>query len=275
MATIEFPRPQHLDAQRSLDGLVLTIPSKIAFKMLQTGQVSMVSDLHAFVSMGEAEVGVARDEDVYKGDEQEAMNLSLRLPAAIVRRIEGLRNGKAPAFKLDLRGKIWLLSAGGSEPRALTEPETFRRTATVGYDVDVWAAMLHATGFGDNVFVEIPLPPSPGPPWDEVWKALRTARDALNRGGSMAWKTAVSECRVALEKWENIDGQAIDHGVGGLTANRDQREARTVNQRRDALRWHAHQLAHYFQHNHADECTRDDAVLVLATLAGLLAVRKP
>jgi hypothetical protein len=67
MATIEFLRPQHLDAQRSLDGLALTIPSKIAFKALQTGQVPMISDLHAVVSMGQTEVGIARDEDVYKG----------------------------------------------------------------------------------------------------------------------------------------------------------------------------------------------------------------
>ena len=103
--------------------------------------------------------------------------------------------------------------------------------------------------------------------------ALRAARDALNKGGTTGWKSVIAECRTALEIWRTIE--APDLGPGQPDPTQADRTARTWGQRVDQLRWHLHHLTHDAVHGHADECTRDDAVLVLATLAGLLAMRKP
>lgn len=279
--------PRELRARQTFDGLILSLPVEVAVERPRSlAGFPIVSNVRANVSAFSKDIGVARAFDDFYPEGKHDSSLDLSLPAAVVRRIETERNGGSFELSMRVQAVLHVLRSVDLAPELLT-PETTGRVSKlvvgeparvigdvrVTVEPQVWATMLNATGLGENVFVEIPLPPRPAPEWQDVWKALRTAREALNRGGSTAWKTAVSECRIALERWEQLEH--VDHGDGGLTANRDQREARSVRQRRDALRWHVHQLAHYFQHSHAEECARDDAVIVLAALAGLLAVRKP
>lgn len=298
LGTIRFLHLSQVRANRAIDGLTLYLPGEVELDLNEKliGR-PMVAGVRATVSYRDELVGVAEDHMVYVAKRKASLDLPLRMSAGAVRTIEHRRAGGVVPMTVDLEVVLSILrdapifrrswddgmnehaepvldQSGQHVLKALTEePSVHRDRVQITFDPLPWANMLKATGFGDNVFVEIPLPPNSGPPWDEVWKALQAARDALNRGGSTAWKTVVSECRIALEKWEVIE--KVDHGPGGLTANRSEREVRTGKQRQDALRWHAYQLAHYYLHTHAGECTRDDAVLVLSTLAGLLAVRKP
>lgn len=126
--------------------------------------------------------------------------------------------------------------------------------------------MLRKLGVAENVLLEIPLPTSPPAPWDEVWNALTEARDTFEHGGSTGWKGCVTAVRLALDKWRQIEEEDL-----GPT----DKQARTKLQRFENLRWNLLQYAHYGPHSRADEWTRDDALLMLAALSTLLAVRKP
>lgn len=242
LGIIRFPHVTDLRASRAIDGLVLNLSAEVELNLHEKliGR-PMVSNVRVTVSSFDEEVGIAEDVGVHIAKTKGPLVLPLRLSAAAVRTIEHKRSGGPVPVSLDIEACVSVLrdtpifrhfwhdldehadpvldSQGQHVVKAVVgEPTRQRDTVRLVLDAISWSHMLKATGFGENVFVEIPLPPSPGPPWDEVWKALRTARDALNRGGTTAWKLAVSECRVALEKWQDIE--AVDHGDGGLTANR-------------------------------------------------------
>ena len=133
--------------------------------------------------------------------------------------------------------------------------------------------MLHETGLGDNVVVEIPLPPNPSPEWAPIWQAIATARDSLARGGDTAWKSAIVECRHALELWQKLERE--DHGPGWKAPSNEDRQSRTRRQRLDNIRWDLLQCAHEAAHSPAGKWTREEAALVLSALAALLAIRNP
>lgn len=133
--------------------------------------------------------------------------------------------------------------------------------------------MLRKLGIAENVLFEIPLPRSPLGSWDEVWRALVEARDTFEHGGSTGWKGCVTAVRQALKKWQEIEKE--DMGLGWKAPTPQERDTRNKVQRIDNLRWHLLQLAHYGPHSYADEWSRDDALLMLAGLSTLLAVRKP
>ena len=160
--------------------------------------------------------------------------------------------------------------------RVSTEPQSVHnRTAyiEVSYPREVWIRMIRTLGVAENVLVEIPMPTSPPGDWDAVWKALIDARNAFEKGGTTGWQACVTSVRRTLENWREIEKE--DQGPGWTPPSQSEREARTKRQRLDALRWHLMQLAHLGPHSSADEWCRDDALLMLSTLSGLLAERKP
>jgi hypothetical protein len=83
----------------------------------------------------------------------------------------------------------------------------------------------------------------------------------------------VAAVRLALEKWQGIEKE--DMGPGWKAPSMIERKDRTKRQRLDNVRWHLYQCAHLGPHSSAEDWTRDDAVLLLSTLAALLAERKP
>jgi len=132
-------------------------------------------------------------------------------------------------------------------------------------DRDDWVDLLRQGGWGDSVLLEVPLPSQPEPAWDEVWKAVRLAREALDRGGPTGWKACVLECRHALDKWGKLQGVANTNGT-------KPRELTRV-QRFDRIREAVHGYANDPIHSSADETTRAEAVMVFGALIGLLGVR--
>jgi hypothetical protein len=191
----------------------------------------------------------------------------------MVRHIERIRSGGTAKFNFHVRGELSRLLPAPDGRRFRSEPQRVFGSVEVSYEKEIWVQMLNTTGFGENVVVEIPLPPAPNPDWEPIWKAIATARDALKAGGDTAWKSAVVECRHALETWHDMEKE--DHGLGWKAPSMQDRKARTRKQRLDSLRWHLYQCAHEAAHTPADQWTRDDAVLILAALSGLLAIRNP
>lgn len=286
---IEFDDPRDLRARQTFDGLVVAFPMKVEVERPEKlAGLPMLTGVRATISAFSKEIGVAHDpNESYPAGEHDGV-LELPIPTSVVRRIETQRDGYAFELNLRVRALLQVLRMVELAPdplkqeqepqervakRVVGEPIRVSGDVRLTVDPQVWATMLNATGLGENVFVEIPLPPRPAPEWQDVWKALRTAREALNRGGANAWKSVVTESRLALEKWAELEQP--DQGPGWQAPSRPDKEARTKQQRRDNLRWHLLQCAHEAAHSHADEWTRDDAVLILSTLASLLATRKP
>src|SRR5262249_49230904 len=190
---------------------------------------------------------------------------------------EKLRDGGGGQFDIQFEGELfYLVPAPQSHHMFRTEPERFRSKAgftTITYPKEVWVKMLRGLGVAENVLVEVPLPGSPSPDWDGVWKALVDARNAFEQGGSTGWKGCVTAVRLALETWQGIEKEQM--GPGWSAPSQADRRARTKKERLDNLRWHLLQIAHLGAHTGAEEWSRDDALLMLSTLSALLAERKP
>lgn len=300
VGAITLPHVTKLQATKAIDGLMLRIPAEIEIrKHDRIAGHPMVSGVRAAVSCFGEHVGRMEDARSFIPGANWDLDWVLRLSPPVIRELERRRNGNALTFTIDVEAQscavrhVAIFDKKSDERDDLVERFTPRtengrpaicpvqgeplqsRTGTLEFTCNpqVWSDMLTATGFGENVFVEIPLPQNPGPPWDEVWRALRNARDQLNRGGHNAWKGIINECRTALEKWRDIEEP--DLGPGLPQPNQQDRANRSWDQRLDQLRWHLHHLTHVGVHGHADDYDRQEAVLVLATLAGLLAVRNP
>jgi hypothetical protein len=212
--------------------------------------------------------------------------------------IEKARNGQAPKLQMQLEGDWSFLIGNEAEINEeqwnqLSEPQRRRfkeltslRILTdtqrvvnryghieVPYPREVWIDLVRKLGIVENVLVEVPLPTSPPEPWEGVWSALVNARNAFEQGGSSGWHGTVNSVRLALERWRDIEQE--NQGRGWTPPSRAVRESRSRKERLDALRWHLMQAAHLGPHTGAEEWSRDDALLMLSALSGLLAVRKP
>lgn len=268
-AKIMLPRANPLHAQKLVDGVALTIPMDIEVTEQPPFQIA---NIRSIVSFEGTEVGIAHDYNIYGPCRQKSTELVARLPSNAVRHIERVRAGGAAKFSLKIYCEATRLFPKDDKVFG-TAPQSFSFVETVSYPREAWVTMLNATGLGDNIVVEIPLPPCPNDEWQPIWKAIATARDSLKHGGETAWKSALVECRHALELWHNLEQE--DHGPGWKAPTMAERSARTRQQRLDNVRWDLHQCAHEAAHSPADKWTRDDAVLVLATLASLLRIRNP
>ncbi|MEZ4447558.1 MAG: hypothetical protein R3B72_51250 [Polyangiaceae bacterium] len=297
LGKITLLEPQELEAEQMVDGLLLRIP----------GTISLTEQVDAKNVVGRPIVRGLRAEVRWKGRlvghafdptpmwtaplDDTPFKLELAVTASTVQRVERERDGKSPRFTLTLRGDVQQLLEpktdlrvavpGGDEPEArirqapswLSRPYPIPTDIVeVTYTTEAWVGMLHRTGVGENVVVEVPLPPAPvDPEWEQVWSHLRQARNHLAHGGSTGWGHVMVETRKALEVWHRIEEPQITEDP-----NRPLRQ-RTVDQRARALRRYLQEFSHPAAHAHTThfEPTREDAVLALATLAALLARRNP
>lgn len=185
---------------------------------------------------------------------------------------EKIREGRSPRFKVHLKGELrHLLQINHPRYKIRSEPDDIRfgnsNITEFGFAAEGWAErVLHGLGISENVLVEIPLPTSPPAPWDEVWQSLVRARNSFKQGGSTGWQGCVVAVRLALEKWRDIEKPNTGPTDPKLRSKRE---------RLDALRLSLHQCTHIWVHGSDDECSRDDALLMLSTLSALLAERKP
>lgn len=313
IGSISFLRnPKHLHAVRTASGFELQVPIIVTLQvrpkdepMLRVdglrGRVLVKTGNGDSIAVGRLEGDSGRTAGITSGESyhhKSETHLKWIGSLSDMAYIEKLRNGQAPKLQMDLKGEwCFLLPAveeitedkwnrlSEPEQRRLRQYSAFRiRTDSqavhsrlgfieVAYPREVWIAMIRKLSIGENVFLEVPLPPSPLDPWNTVWKALVDARNAFEQGGSTGWQATVTSVRLALERWRDIEPE--NQGPGWVSPNRNDRESRTKKQRLDALRWHLMQAAHLGPHTGADEWSRDDALLMLSTLSALLAERKP
>lgn len=188
---------------------------------------------------------------------------------------EKVRNGGKPEIQISAHGELYYLVGAGANsfPELRSQSKDFWLSSYIEFPKDIWVDRLRKINFLENILLEIPLPTSPPSSWDEVWAALIDARDSFEQGGSTAWKNCIVAVRLALEKWQAVEKEKL--GVGGHKASYDQRKSRTKAQRLDNIRWHLLQYAHFSAHTHADEWTRQDALLMISTLSALLSIRNP
>ncbi|HET6973777.1 MAG TPA: hypothetical protein VFH96_07100 [Pyrinomonadaceae bacterium] len=314
LGSITFDRsPRTLTAERTASGFELQLPIEITLRVrLRDDPMLMLSNLRGSVLVKKPDgspinvgtllgkfrytAGISTSEPYsYKNTKY----LSWTGTFADLAHIEQCRNGQPPQFLMHVEGE-WsflvppVLPSASEIPqellsqeletrlrkyqsfRFLTEPQdVYSRTGNiqVTYPRELWVEMLRRLGVAENVLVEVPLPANPSGPWDDVWQALIDARNAFEQGGSTGWQSTVTSVRRALERWHEIEQE--DQGPAWKTPSQSDLKLRTKKQRLDALRWHLRQVAHLAPHSSAEEWTRDDALLMLATLSSLLAERKP
>lgn len=275
-----FPDGPGVAMERISGGVLVRFPSvlRVSYSSRIEEPQALVSNLFARVYVGVQELGLATHERFYLGtnpgtDTNVAMEW--RVPAAVLEHYEQVRDGGPVRFRLEARGEVCgLVHANGRALPLRTAPTMFMGSPIeVTYAREAWTAALNQIEFGLHVLVEIPLRPPPPAPWDAIWKALAEARTSFEQGGTTGWVNCVRSIRHALELWH--DQEAADHGPGWHAPTRHEREQRTAKQRMDNLRWDLLQCAHRAPHGHADEWTRDEAILMISTLAALLRVRDP
>jgi hypothetical protein len=276
----------NLSAVKTVSGFRLTLPAKVNLRNVKKPTpVPLISNIrgdlsavegNSFFEIGELTTDGARlrgySSDDGRGDYDSDLYLQLRGSLSDLASYEKLRAGKAPQFRIYLRGEISYLFDVPNFPRPLrSAPEPLRLDSghdiRISYSTELWIKnVLRRLGVAENVVVEIPLAASPPAPWDGVWQALLTARNAFEQGGTTGWNGCVLGVRLALERWRDIEDT-----VTVPTNPRDRSKQERINN----LRLSLHQCTHAWVHGTADNCTRDDAVLMLATLSALLAERKP
>jgi hypothetical protein len=275
--------PTRLSAERTATGFKLALPAILTLDLVAKGEAHpLISNLAGIVSAKNGiEVGRLQNHERYScgwssepGETERQITLWWYGAFADMSLFEKIRDGNTPELYIQLRGELcYGVPNINSQHLIRTEPQTIYGSITLTYPKETWIQTLRSIGIMENVLVEIPLPSAPPGNWDGVWRALAQAREAFEQGGSTGWKGCVDHVRLALERWRGIETE--DLGPGGLAATRTQRENRTKHERYENLRYHLMQCAHLGPHSGAENWTRDDAVLMLATLSALLAERKP
>jgi hypothetical protein len=260
-----FSDARQLRATRIADGLTLLLPAEANFPYGNAHEpCGYLTDVHATLFHNGIEVGVGVNSGFHWGQGDFAFSIPIRLTAAVIAVIERVRSGGSLALRLQVTAKSGLVRRD-TDTGVLTMPTMLSGNFDVEFERDRWVDLLRSTGWGENVVLEVALPPQPEAPWDGVWCAVRLAREALDRGGPSGWKACIAECRNALEKWRDIE--PLD--TGGETAPSDF----TRQQRSDVVRQSIHRYTHDAVHSSADRTTRAEAVMVLGTVAGLLGAR--
>ena len=289
VGTIDFGSNSNaLSIHRTASGFKIGLSYKLSIVTVsKASAMPVISNIRGSIFMnGSAgrtiEVGQFRDEAFYQSYRDENPRADYQAQGYAnwycsfeeMALIEKSREGKEPKFQVELWLELsHLLPTKHPRHDLKTESEKICGRTELIYSKEIWIQRLRSVNALENILVEIPLPASPPLSWDEVWGALAEARSAFEQGGATGWKGAANAVRLALEKWQKIEKE--DMGAGWQAPSSNDRAARTKEQRLDNLRWHLLQLAHLGPHSSADEWDRDEALLLLATLAALLAKRKP
>jgi len=280
VGTIEFMQPDpSFGAIRTASGFRVLIPTVVSLSAPEGGSPMVLENLEATFSadsreQAPLEIGTATYSLHLRTPVRESpVALAWDWSFAAFASYEKLRDGREPKFRLTVSGHIRHLLPGelGKEPCSVGK--LFQEHGTVGYSQVAWTRMLRELKIQDTIVTEIPFPSGPPTGWEHVWDALTDARDSFEKGGATGWKSCVASVRHALEEWRKLEVE--DPGPGWQRPKKEELEARTKSQRMDALRWHLIQCAHLAPHTKADNWTREDAALAMATLCALIAVRKP
>jgi hypothetical protein len=265
--------------KRTASGFQISFPARLIFPPREPGSDPLlIENLAArFEASGNGtEIGVMRlAEPLVTGTHDRIIHFVWESGFNTLAFYERVREGKEPSFQVMVSGSMRRLFPVRNNQSyefqfASSPADPFFEQTVVHYSREAWTDTLKQLGFRDSFIVEIPYPSDPpAKAWNEVWNALRDARNAFDQGGSTGWRGAATHVRHALEKWQEIQGDEVDLGQNLPPKQRSKK------QRIDNVRWNLYQLAHLSAHSGADEWTRDDAMLLLSTVCALLAVRTP
>jgi hypothetical protein len=263
-----FSDPRQLKAERTVDGLVLQVRGEVHFHFDESPRAlnGYATGMRLTLYQDGVEVGVGDDPGFHWGQGDHQFSVGIRLTAKALAAVER-RRGTGPLMLragVQVQSGVILMHEGMAG--LVSRPVVCEGTFDLEFDRDRWVDLIRTTGWGDNIIVEVALPPTPEPPWDAVWTALRSAREALDRGGPVAWKACITECRTVLETWMAIE--PLDTGPGDLAPR-----MLTRAQRFDVIRQSVHRYAHEAVHSASAATTRSEASMVLAAVAGLLGER--
>jgi len=274
--------------QRLADGCALTISACIKVNT-QTPKPVYIDGLHVDVmggpSPGGLRLGAAFDWDGHfiQPGQKTQIHLEWQGSMAALEAFESQRAGAEPQFFLNCRGNIEFLDtltvAVPSNPSTTkdisvrTTPMSIWCQVALSFPKDAWVAALNNAGLRQAILLEIPLPPNRSEPWAVVWQAVDEARRYFDQGGTTGWNGCVMATRKALDAWQKIEGEKAEWSPD--KPSRETLEAQSKGEQFKGLRWQLLQCAHLAPHSPDTEWTRDDAILMLATLSGLLTVRKP
>jgi hypothetical protein len=274
-----MPASEAFPNRRTASGFQISFPARVIFPPRQPGSDPLlIENLSArFEATGDGtEIGVMHfPEPLVTGTYDRVIHFVWESGFDALAFYERIREGKEPSFQVKLTGSMRRLfpvrNGQSHEFQFASFPaDPINEQTVVHYSREAWTSTLRQLRFLDSFVVEIPYPSDPpAKDWDEVWSALRDARNAFDQGGSTGWRGAATHVRHALEKWQEIQGEEVDLGQNLPPKQRSKK------QRTDNLRWHLYQLAHLSAHSGADEWRREDAMLLLSTVCALLGVRKP
>lgn len=190
--------------------------------------------------------------------------INVRCSPRALAEYEDARDGSSVKLRCELRGTIYgLVQSNGREH--MSDPSPVYVSIDFELPQHIWASMLRPCGLSASVFLEIPLPPSNADRLNDGHRALLSALEAFEHGGTTAWKDSVGHIRPYLEDWIKRKPLPSPPPTDGSYADR---EWKLLN-----LRNALHKCCHVIVHKNKGACTRKDALLILNTFACLLEVQ--
>jgi len=276
--------PRLGNARKTALGFSLDLPVELL--LWPTGTLKarpVVTDLCAELNLVDArntelELGTISSEGIYEardGRYPALLNFRWSAPLSVLVELERARNGAVPRFRIRVRGYVGIKIDG---PRPGVElasiPKRFWGQGDIEYPAEQWRDALKALQLTDLVLLEIPLQAAPPQGFDEVWQNLAHARNVFMGGGPFAWESCAVAVRRALEAWEKVEPLQTSTPAGG--------QHRTKRERLDQVRKELKYYLGYSAHPQGaaaaaavTEWTREDALLGLTTMCGLLSTRRP
>lgn len=265
-------------ARRTPNGFILGIPARLRFRAQGNAQgIAHVRHIRVHLQLEDGfgtEFGIGTDDSIYAGTisgNECSTNVEMRGTYEALEALEGYRQGQPPKFT----ARAWVeafyaVEVPGLGLKIQSKPEICYGDTQVNYPRDGWNHILDLVG-RRNVLVEIPKSNTLGAEWNEIYKFLSEGSRAYDRGGNDGWKACVVACREGLAKWRGLEQTTF--GPGWKAPSREENEEWSGAQRMNALRYWLLQVAHLGPHTVEDIWTREDALLVLATLSTLLNAR--
>lgn len=264
-------------AERGFDVVKIGIPLQIEMRDAEAGKRWVFSDLAADVYTATGGRRELLGPAALKGDFSPAIGTGKReLPAFLMVRCspralacyETARDGGPVQMQCEVSGRIYgMRSCDGSYLDLVLEPRPIYGRLDLQFSRESWTKALRSCGLSASVLVEIPFPLTDKDNLEPGLRALLGAFEAFEQGGSTAWKSTIAQIRPYLEKWRK------DQPLSGV-APTDPRDNSPVDRTwkllnlREAL----YKCCHVWLHELNSSCTRQEAVLALATFACLLDV---
>jgi hypothetical protein len=261
-------------AQRDFDIITIDLPFDLQFEARRPGKHWVLSALRMEVSarrpgLANRLLGSSFHPEIFHsstGSMSTSRSFKMCCSPRGLAEYEAFRSGGPVLLHCDVFGIVSaVLEINGSN--YLGSPSPVGGQMDIEFSRENWASALRSCGLSASVLVEVPLLMSQSGKPSGGEKALSDALDEFDHGGATAWKSSISHIRPFLEKWRELKPLQGPDPRDGSAAERDWK----LLTLREAL----YKCCHFWIHESKDACTREDALLALATFASLLNVLRP